>query len=85
MIAVDPLAQQVTMEMKGSRWRDGELVEEDERAHILTMATFFTYEVRMMLQLAGFTDIEMRGDHSGDGPNRDTQSVAFIAKRPSRR
>lgn len=81
IVEVDPLAQVVTMEMRGSMWRDGRLIQQDE--HVLTMALFFTHELRMMLERAGFSDIELRGDHSDQEPTGETESVVFIARKPS--
>jgi SAM-dependent methyltransferase len=82
IVDIDPFAQGVTMEMRGHRWRDGSLIDEDERAHVLSMTEFFPDQLRAMLERAGFPEIEMRGDHSEEEPNRDTASIVFIARKP---
>jgi hypothetical protein len=35
-----------------------------------------------MLERAGFSDIEARGDYADQEPTRDTGFVVFIARRP---
>lgn len=80
LIEVDPLAQRVTVGMRGFMWRDGRLVEQDE--HVLKMTLYFTHELRMMLERAGFSDIVLRGDYTDDGPTGDTEFVIFIARKP---
>ena len=77
---VEPLSQRLTMEMRGFMWHDGDLVEQDE--HVLKMTLYFTSELRLMLERAGFSDIELRGDYSDKEPTGDTGFVGFIARRP---
>ena len=79
LVDVDPLAQQVTMEMRGSMWRNGRLVEQDE--HVLKKMFYFTNELQMMLERAGFSDIEVRGDYRDEEPTGDTEDVVFIARK----
>lgn len=79
-IEVDPLAQRVTVEIRGSMWRDGRLVEQDE--HVLKMTVYFTNALRLTIERAGFSDIEMRGDYTDDEPTRDSEVVVFIARKP---
>ena len=80
IVAVDPLAQQITHEMRGFIWRDGRLVEQDE--HVLKRTDFFPNELRLMLRLAGFSDVELRGDYTASEPNADTTFVVFVARKP---
>jgi len=81
IVALDPLAQHVTMEMRGRRWRDDQLLEED--VHTLHMSLYFTHELRMMLERAGFTDIALKGDYTDDAPTPDTDFVVFVARKPA--
>jgi hypothetical protein len=69
----------MTMEMQGFKWRDGLLVERDE--HVLKMTLYFTNELQLMLEGAGFSDIEIRGDYADQEPTDDTGFVVFIARR----
>jgi SAM-dependent methyltransferase len=80
IVEVDPLSQRVTLEGRGSIWRDGHLIEYDE--HVSTSTLYFTYELRLMLERAGFSDIEMRGDYTDEKPSADTAVVVFTARKP---
>lgn len=80
VVDVEPLSQRMTMEMRGFMWRNGLLVEQDE--HVLKMTLYFTNELGLMLERAGFSDIEVRGDYADQEPTRDTGFVVFIARRP---
>ena len=60
----------------------GRLVEQDE--HVLKMTFYFTNELRLMLERAGFVDIQMRGDLTDDEPTSDTESIVYIARKASR-
>jgi SAM-dependent methyltransferase len=82
IVDIDPLAQRVTLEMCGYRWRDGSLIEQDKRAHVLSMTELFPDQIRGMLERAGFSEIEMRGDHADEEPTRDTTSIVFMARKP---
>lgn len=79
---VDPLLQRLTMEICGFMWRNGHLVEQDE--HVLKMTLYFTNELRLMLDRAGFSDIELRGDFKDAEPTADSELVLFTARKPRR-
>ena len=77
----DPLDQSVTWEMQAFMWRDGELVAED--SHLLTMRLYFRNELVLMLGNAGFTEIEVRGDHNDAEPTADDDFLVFLGRRAS--
>jgi SAM-dependent methyltransferase len=79
--AFDPLSQRITREMRASMWRDGTLISEDQ--YTLKMTFYFTHEVRLMLEAAGFRDIAMRGDYADVEPTGESKFVVFIARKPS--
>jgi SAM-dependent methyltransferase len=76
----DPLAQSVTMEMRGWMWRDDELVEQDE--HRITLNLYFHNELLLMLERTGFLDIDVRGDYTEEPPTGDTAFLVFSARKP---
>ena len=80
VVAFDPLEQQSTWEMRAWMWRDGELVAEEE--HRLDMTLYFTHEIALMLELAGFVDIELRAGYEDRAPTADDDFVVFIARKP---
>ena len=68
LVAFDPLEQQTTYEIRAWMWRDGELVAEEE--HRLDMTLYFTHEIELMLELAGFVDIELRAGYADRAADR---------------
>lgn len=80
IVELDPLSQRITMKMRGSMWREGFLAAQDE--HTLKMTLYFTNELRLMLERAGFADIQVRGDYADEEPTSDTRFVVFMARRP---
>jgi SAM-dependent methyltransferase len=81
LVALDPLAQSVTLEMRADMWRDGEHVAAEE--HLLTMTLYFTHELRLLLERAGFTDLAVTGDYTDEEPTADTGFVVFSARKPA--
>lgn len=81
VVEVDPLTQRMTMEMVGTAYRDGDIVE--EATHLLHVTVYFTNELRLMLEAAGFTDIELRGDYTDEAPTSDSGFVVFLARKPA--
>ena len=79
VVDADPLAQSVTMEMRGWMWRADELVAEDE--HRLTLNLYFQNELVLMLERTGFVDIAVRGDYTDEPPSGDTAFLVFVARK----
>ena len=76
-IAVDALDQTHTLEIRAQKWVDGELVATEE--HPLSMRHYFRDELLLMLERAGFHDIDVRGDYSDDPPSPDHQFLTYRA------
>jgi SAM-dependent methyltransferase len=81
LVSVDPLAQRVMGATRAALWRDGELIADEE--HAIAMTLYFTHEVVLMLERAGFVDIDVRGALSDRKPTADDDFVVFIARKPS--
>ena len=79
LVSLDPLAQLLTYEMHAWMWREGELVDEEQRE--LRMTVYFTHELELMLERAGFTEIELQAGYTGEPPTGDDDFVVFIARR----
>jgi hypothetical protein len=62
-------------------WVDGEHVAAEE--HVLRMSMYFTRELVSLLELAGFTDVTLRGDYTDEEPSPDTEFVVFVARKPA--
>ena len=72
IIALDPLEQRATLEMRAAMWRDATL--QAEEAHLLHIGLYFRNEVLLMLDRTGFTDVVVQGDHNDSTPRATTTS-----------
>ena len=79
LLALDPLEQTCRYEMKASKWAGSELVAEEE--HVLDMTLYFTHELLLMLEQAGFAEVELRAGYRDEPPTTDDDFVVFVAKR----
>jgi SAM-dependent methyltransferase len=80
VVALDPLSQRVTIEIKAAIWRNGDRILEED--HVLKMTLYFTNELLLVLERAGFSDVELRAGYEDRAPTSDDDFVVFIAKRP---
>ena len=81
-VDVDPLRQRVTVEIRACMWRDGELAAEEE--HRLDMTLYFRDELVLMLERAGFVDVEVRAGYDDAEPTRDHEFLVYVARGPAR-
>ena len=77
-LAFDPLAQSGTLEMQARMWRDGELVAEE--AHPIDLMFYFKDELVLMLERAGFREVEVRGGYDGRAPTLEHEFLVFSAR-----
>ncbi len=76
---VDPLDQSTVLEIEAGKWENGALVAEER--HELTMRLYFPEETRLLLERAGFADIDVRGGYDDAAPTTDHEMLVFIARR----
>jgi SAM-dependent methyltransferase len=77
-LAVDPLDQTHTLEIRAQKWAEGELVATEE--HVLSMRSYFRDELLLMLERAGFHDLDVRGDYSDDAPTPEHEFLVFTGR-----
>jgi hypothetical protein len=65
--------------MRAFMWRDGELVAEEERR--LTMNLYFRDELVLMLERAGFVDVEVRGQYNDLEPTPEDDFLVYVARK----
>ena len=80
LVEVDPFNQRVTKELRGSIRRDGQLVQQD--VHTLTMTEYMPHELHLMLDLAGFHNIDVLADYTDDEPTASTETAVLVARKP---
>jgi SAM-dependent methyltransferase len=79
LLDLDALRQLSTFEIHAEKWRDGRLVAEEE--HTLTMRLYLRNELLLLLEQAGFADVEVQGDHTEAEATRDHDFVVFVARK----
>ena len=79
LLGLDPLRQQAAWEIHAAQWREGSLVAEER--HQLTANLYFCGELVMMLDRAGFTSVEVRGEYNDLEPTADDDFLVYVATR----
>jgi SAM-dependent methyltransferase len=77
-VAVDPLDQTAVVEMRAEKWRGGELEATED--HAISMRMYFRDELLLMLDHAGFIDVDVRGDYTDEPPSEDHEFLVYIAR-----
>lgn len=80
MVRLDPVAQQEEWEVHALQWRDGVLLAEER--HRLTANVYFSGELLLMLERAGFVEVRVRGGYTERAPTADDDVLVYLARRP---
>ena len=79
LLDLDPLRQQEAWQISAYRWRDGELIAQER--YQLTSNLYFSAELVMMLERAGFTNIDVRGEYNDLPPTAQDSFLVYVATR----
>jgi SAM-dependent methyltransferase len=79
LVAVDPLEQRSTGEMRMLLFKDKQLVADN--THTLTSNYYFRNEMRMLLEKAGFTIEAEKGDWTDTDANAEHDVIVYFAKK----
>ena len=79
LIEFDPLEQRASFEMLAEMWRGGELVETG--THSLQLTLYFTHEIVLLLERAGFSEVRVRAGYADREPSADDDFLVFLARR----
>ena len=77
ILAIDPLEQTYTRQVRLEKWHSGKLLASEE--YTLRGRTYFRDELLLMLQIAGFREIGVRGDYTDEPATADHAELVFIA------
>ena len=66
-VDLDPLDQTLAFEIRADKWMSGEHVAEE--THALSMRMYFRDELLLLLERAGFSEIDVRGGYAGEDPD----------------
>jgi SAM-dependent methyltransferase len=80
LVALDPLEQHATLEIRARQWRDDRLVAEE--VHELDLGLYFKNELALTLERAGFEVVAVHGDHKEEAATSDHDFVVFVARKP---
>ncbi|MFL5928256.1 MAG: class I SAM-dependent methyltransferase [Gaiellaceae bacterium] len=78
-VDVDPLDQRIALEMLAEKWVDDHEVASE--THAITIRMYFRDELVMMLERAGFTEIDVSGGYTDAEPTPDDEYLVFSARR----
>jgi SAM-dependent methyltransferase len=79
--AFDPVAQQVTRQMRTFLWKEGTIV--DEQVYDLVENYFFTDEMRHLLERAGFVVEAVEGAYERRASRPDDDVIVWHARKPA--
>jgi len=77
-VDLDPLDQTLRFELRAEKWRDGEQVGAE--SHGLAMRMYFRDELLLLLERAGFSEIEVQGGYDGTEPSADDDVLVYLAR-----
>lgn len=78
-VSVDPLEESQTRQLRARLWRNGELLE--EQVHTQRYEEYGKHELVMMLERAGFSDIQIYGDYSKETATSDHKELIFVCRK----
>jgi SAM-dependent methyltransferase len=78
-VAVDPLDESQTRQLRARLWRNGELLE--EQVHTQRYEEYGKHELLLVLEHAGFSNIQLFGDFSDEPATADHKELIFIARK----
>jgi SAM-dependent methyltransferase len=78
-VAMDPLEEVATREIRSRLWRNGELAQEE--VHTQKVEDYSKHELILMLERAGFTAITLTGDYRDEPATADHATLVFIARK----
>lgn len=79
LLQVDPLEQNFTRQVRLEKWQSGKLVAAEE--YTLRENMFLKNELLLMLKVAGFRDITVRGDYTDEPATAEHEELVFTAIR----
>ena len=75
---LDPLDQTLHFELRAARYADGVRVAEE--THALSMRMYFRDELLLLLERAGFSEIEVHGGYEQQEPTADSDTLVYVAR-----
>lgn len=77
-LEIDPLDQTLVLEIRAEKFNDGRLVTAEE--HTLSMRMYFPTELVLLLERAGFRDVQVVGGYHGAAPTADNDVLVYVGR-----
>jgi SAM-dependent methyltransferase len=77
LVELDPRGQHIVLEMEVRLVRDGTVVDKERRR--IAISTYFEQELRLILELAGFADVEIQAGYTGRPATDDDAEILVTA------
>lgn len=78
-LATDPLEEVATRQIRVRHWRNGEVLQEE--VHTQKLDDYSKNELILMLEYAGFSDIQVQGDYNNKTATADDRNLVFVARK----
>lgn len=78
-VAMDPLEEVATRQIRARLWQKGELIQEE--IHTQRLEDYSKNELVLMLEKAGFSEIQVNGDYRDEPATADHQNLIFVARK----
>lgn len=78
-VAMDPLENVATRQVRARLWQGDHLLQEE--IHTQKVEDYTKNELVLMLELAGFSDIQIYGDYSDEPATADHENLIFICRK----
>ena len=79
LVALDPLEQRQTRQIRASLWRAGQVVGDEE--HSLRENLYVRNELLVLLERAGFAEVTVRGGYADAAPTAEDTMLVFVARK----
>jgi SAM-dependent methyltransferase len=79
LVALDPRRQRIQLEIEARLVRDGAVVQQEVGQ--ISISTYFEQEQRLILELAGFAEVEFQAGYTGRPATDDDTEILVIATR----
>ncbi len=79
LVSVDPLEQRTVGEMRMLLFKDGQLAADD--TYTLQSNYYFRYEMQLLLEKAGFTVEDVKGDWTDDDATANHCDIVYFARK----
>jgi len=78
-VAIDPLEEVATRQIRARLWKNGEMIKEE--IHTQMVGDYSKNELALMLEKAGFREIQVNGDYCDRPATADDKVILFVARK----